>query len=150
VSASVSVKSHGATEFAPATTNMSGQDAFKRFLEQLQQSNGGRAPRPPKGTMGAAGVIVALVGGGLLLSASLFNGSSPRASLRFPAKTKRLLAFQSMVVIVLSSILGSSFHSSRKTPTDFNPSIHGVKPDVYTEGTHFAVWPFFAPVQHTS
>jgi prohibitin 2 len=58
---------------------MSGQDAFKRFVQQLQQSGkdgrGFSAPRPPKGSLGATGALLFLVGGGLLLNASLFNGA---------------------------------------------------------------------------
>ena len=56
---------------------MSGEDTFKKFIEQLQQSGPGGfkgTPRAPRGSLGAAGVLFALIGGGLLLNASLFNG----------------------------------------------------------------------------
>ena len=55
------------------------EDGFRRFIEQMQQrgaSGGLRPPQPPKGAFGAAGAVALLIGGGLLLSNSLFNGMS--------------------------------------------------------------------------
>ena len=54
------------------------QESLKRFMNQLQQS-GRRVPsgpggRPPAGFLAGGGLIVALVAGGVLLNASLFNG----------------------------------------------------------------------------
>jgi hypothetical protein len=51
-------------------------------MEQLQQMNQGGGSgrgfsgptRVPKGSFGTAGLVLVLVGGGLLLNASLFNG----------------------------------------------------------------------------
>lgn len=56
---------------------MNGQEAFRRLAQQLQRANSGGGPRIPgggKGLFAGSGLIVALVGGGLLLNASLFNG----------------------------------------------------------------------------
>ncbi|KIP05168.1 hypothetical protein PHLGIDRAFT_108574 [Phlebiopsis gigantea 11061_1 CR5-6] len=56
---------------------MNGQDAFKRFAQQLQRAgknagNGGKLPGG-RGFFAGSGLLVALVGGGLALNASLFN-----------------------------------------------------------------------------
>jgi hypothetical protein len=50
------------------------QQTFRRLAQQLQRSGGGGG-RPPPGLIGGTGLLVALVGGGLLLNASLFNGA---------------------------------------------------------------------------
>lgn len=58
---------------------MSGQDAFRKFAQQLQrasQGGGGGMPGGPGRFLAGGGLIVALVGGGLFLNASLFNGTS--------------------------------------------------------------------------
>lgn len=47
------------------------QDPFRQMLQRLQASGGARTP---KGFFAGSGLLVALVGGGFLLSASLFNG----------------------------------------------------------------------------
>ena len=55
---------------------MNGQDAFRRLAQQLQrarQTGGGGGP--PKGVFAGTGLLVALVAGGVLLNASLFNGA---------------------------------------------------------------------------
>lgn len=57
---------------------MNGQEAFRRFAQQLQragQSGGSRIPGGSKGFFAGSGLLVALVGGGLALNASLFNGT---------------------------------------------------------------------------
>jgi prohibitin 2 len=55
-----------------------GQEAFKRFQQQLRraanQGTGGKLPGGPGGLFAGGGLIVALVAGGLALNASLFNG----------------------------------------------------------------------------
>ena len=53
-----------------------GQDAFRSFMKQLDRTrkSGGGGPAP-KGLFAGTGLLVALVGGGLLLNASLFNGA---------------------------------------------------------------------------
>lgn len=56
---------------------MNGQEALRRLAQQLQRANSGGGPRIPgggKGLFAGGGLVVALVGGGLLLNASLFNG----------------------------------------------------------------------------
>ncbi len=64
---------------------MNGQEAFRRLAQQLQRANSGGGPRIPgggKGLFAGGGLIVTLVGGGLLLNASLFNGASLYSSER--------------------------------------------------------------------
>ena len=55
---------------------MSGQDAFRRFAQQVQRAGGSGGRVPPGGSALVAGAI-ALIGGGALLNASLFNGEYP-------------------------------------------------------------------------
>ena len=65
--------------FHPLDT-MNSQQAFRKFAQQLQrasQSGGGGMPGGPGRFLAGGGLMVALVGGGLLLNASLFNGVSP-------------------------------------------------------------------------
>ncbi|KAH8104688.1 band 7 family-domain-containing protein [Cristinia sonorae] len=66
---------------------MSGQDAFRRFAQQLQkasqQGGGPRLPNGGKGLFAGGGAIVALVGGGLLLSASLFNVDGGHRAIKY-------------------------------------------------------------------
>lgn len=55
---------------------MNGQEAFRRIANQLRNAGGG-GPIPgaaPKGFFAGGGLLVALIGGGFLLNASLFNG----------------------------------------------------------------------------
>ena len=52
------------------------QEAFRRFARQVQKAGGGPGGGPPKGAFAGAGLLITLVGGGLLLNASLFNGAS--------------------------------------------------------------------------
>lgn len=68
---------------------MAGREAFQRFAQQVVQqsrakggSGGGGGPSIPAGA-GLGGVgLLALVGGGLFLNASLFNGEVLRKCLR--------------------------------------------------------------------
>jgi hypothetical protein len=60
---------------------MAGREAFQRFAQQVSRQgrvragNGGGAPSSIPPGVGAGGAaLVALIGGGLLLNASLFNG----------------------------------------------------------------------------
>jgi prohibitin 2 len=57
---------------------MNGPEAFRRLANQLKASSGGGGGPLPKGTKGffaGSGLLIALVGGGLALNASLFNGA---------------------------------------------------------------------------
>ena len=63
---------------------MNGQDAFRRLAQQLQRAgknagNGGKMPGG-KGFFAGTGLLVALVGGGVALNASLFNGAFAHSS----------------------------------------------------------------------
>jgi hypothetical protein len=52
-----------------------GQQAFRRLVVQLRSSGGGRGGGPSgKGMFAGGGLLAALVGGGVLVNASLFNG----------------------------------------------------------------------------
>lgn len=56
---------------------MSGQEAFRRFTQQLQRAGGpggGGLPGGPGRFFAGSGLLLALVGGGILLNSSLFNG----------------------------------------------------------------------------
>lgn len=55
---------------------MNGQEAFRRLANQLRTVNtGGRLPGGGKGFFAGSGLLIALVGGGFALNASLFNGA---------------------------------------------------------------------------
>ena len=59
------------------------QDAWRRLGQQLQRAGGSGGPRMPgKGFFTGTGLLLALVGGGVALNASLFNGESPNSHLR--------------------------------------------------------------------
>ncbi|KAF7422409.1 Prohibitin-2, subunit of the prohibitin complex (Phb1p-Phb2p) [Pleurotus ostreatus] len=80
---------------------MNGQEAFRRIANQLRNAGGG-GPIPggaPKGFFAGGGLLVALIGGGLLLNASLFNVDGGHRAIKYTR-------------------------------------IHGVKDEIYNEGTH--------------
>ncbi|EJF61078.1 proteolysis and peptidolysis-like protein [Dichomitus squalens LYAD-421 SS1] len=85
---------------------MNSQDAWRRFSQQLQRaaaSGGGGGPRLPiKGFFTGSGLLLALVGGGLALNASLFNVDGGHRAIKYTR-------------------------------------LHGVKEDVYPEGTHLMI-----------
>ena len=56
---------------------MNGQDAFRRLANQLRtvNSGGGQLPGGRKGFFAGGGLLIALLGGGFALNASLFNGA---------------------------------------------------------------------------
>lgn len=94
---------------------MNSQDAFRKFAQQLQRASqsggGGGMPGGPGRFLAGGGLMVALVGGGLLLNASLFNGAS-RVGI-FVAVSDN--SNKSMVVTELSNILGRLLcHASSK------------------------------------
>jgi prohibitin 2 len=57
---------------------MNGRDAFQRIARQLEaasrQSGGGGGHGAPRGAFAGAGLLIALIGGGVALNSSLFNG----------------------------------------------------------------------------
>lgn len=58
--------------------SMNGPEAFRRLVQQIQavsRTGGGGSGPGGKGALAGSGLLIALVGGGLLLNASLFNGS---------------------------------------------------------------------------
>jgi prohibitin 2 len=59
---------------------MNSQNAFRKFAQQLQRASqsggGGGMPGGSGRFLAGGGLMVALVGGGLFLNASLFNGVS--------------------------------------------------------------------------
>lgn len=55
---------------------MNSQDAFRKLAQQLQRASSGRGGGPsPRGFLTGGGLVVALIGGGIALNASLFNGT---------------------------------------------------------------------------
>jgi prohibitin 2 len=55
---------------------MDGPEAFKRFQQQLKRAaNQGGGKIPGGGLFAGGGLIAALIAGGLVLNASLFNGT---------------------------------------------------------------------------
>ncbi|KAH7919064.1 hypothetical protein BV22DRAFT_1099898 [Leucogyrophana mollusca] len=91
---------------------MSGQEAFRRFVQQLQragQSGGGGIPGGSGKFFAGGGLLVALVGGGIALNASLFNVDGGHRAIKYTR-------------------------------------LHGVKDDIYTEGTHLMIPWFETPV----
>lgn len=51
---------------------MNGQEAFRKLANQLRAAGGGGPA--PKGLFAGSGLLIALVTGGFVLNASLFNG----------------------------------------------------------------------------
>ncbi|KAI1793250.1 proteolysis and peptidolysis-like protein [Ganoderma leucocontextum] len=85
---------------------MNSQDAWRRLSQQLQRvstGGGGGGPRlPVRGFFTGSGLLLALVGGGLALNASLFNVDGGHRAIKYTR-------------------------------------LHGVKEEVYPEGTHLMV-----------
>ena len=57
---------------------MNGQEAFRRLANQLRtvgNNRGGPLPGGSKGFFAGSGLLIALIGGGFALNASLFNGA---------------------------------------------------------------------------
>jgi len=57
---------------------MNGQEAFRRLAKQLRtvgNNGGGPLPGGSRGFFAGSGLLIALIGGGLALNASLFNGT---------------------------------------------------------------------------
>ncbi|KAI0333788.1 proteolysis and peptidolysis-like protein [Cubamyces sp. BRFM 1775] len=85
---------------------MNSQDAWRRLSQQLQRASsggGGGGPRMPvKGFFTGTGLLLALVGGGFALNASLFNVDGGHRAIKYTR-------------------------------------LHGVKDEVYPEGTHLMI-----------
>ncbi|KAH9841445.1 band 7 family-domain-containing protein [Rhodofomes roseus] len=67
---------------------MNSQEAFKRFAQQLQRASqngpgGGNRLPSGKGFTAGAGLLVALIGGGLALNASLFNVDGGHRAIKY-------------------------------------------------------------------
>ncbi|KAF9046741.1 band 7 family-domain-containing protein [Panaeolus papilionaceus] len=88
-----------------------GQEAFQRFAKQLRTVGGGKGPLGggPRGLFAGSGLLIALVGGGLALNASLFNVDGGHRAIKY----------------------------SR---------LHGIKQEVYNEGTHLVIPWFENPI----
>ena len=54
---------------------MDGQEAFRRLANQLRSTSSGGGPLPGKGFFAGSGLLIALIGGGVVLNSSLFNGA---------------------------------------------------------------------------
>ena len=52
---------------------MNGQEAFRRLANQIKSTNAGGGPG--KGFFAGSGLLIALIGGGVVLNSSLFNGA---------------------------------------------------------------------------
>ncbi|OCH92837.1 proteolysis and peptidolysis-like protein [Obba rivulosa] len=80
-----------------------GSEAFRRFARNLQRASGGGGGLPGgRGSLMGGGLLLALIGGGIALNASLFNVDGGHRAIKY----------------------------SR---------IHGVKQDIYSEGTHMMI-----------
>jgi len=86
---------------------MNGQEAFRKLANQLRTAGGGGPA--PKGLFAGSGLLIALVTGGFVLNASLFNVDGGHRAIKYTR-------------------------------------IHGVKDDVYSEGTHFVIPWFETPI----
>lgn len=119
---------------------MNSQEAFRRFAQQVQRagSQGGGGGGFPGRFFAGGGLLAALIGGGVLLNASLFNGASCHSS-QLSRKSCRN-GLKLTAVTVPSSIRGRSNKLTRELSTHSALfSLHGVKDQVYNEGTHLMV-----------
>ncbi|EGN98248.1 hypothetical protein SERLA73DRAFT_138591 [Serpula lacrymans var. lacrymans S7.3] len=66
---------------------MNGQEAFRRFAQQLQRASqgggGGGIPGGPGKFFAGSGLLIALVGGGIALNASLFNVDGGHRAIKY-------------------------------------------------------------------
>ena len=70
------VNSRQAEQLALTSSTMNdGQETFRRFAKQLRTVGGGGMPPGGKGLFAGSGLLIALVAGGFVLNASLFNGT---------------------------------------------------------------------------
>jgi len=62
------------------------QEAFRKFAQQLQRASKGGGSFPggsPRGLLAGGGLVVALIGGGIALSASLFNVDGGHRAIKY-------------------------------------------------------------------
>jgi len=89
--------------------NDNSQEALRRFANQLRKaSNTGGGPGP-KGLFAGGGLLAALIAGGLVLNASLFNVDGGHRAIKYTR-------------------------------------LHGVKNEIYSEGTHLMIPWFETPI----
>jgi len=92
---------------------MDGQEAFKKIQQQLRrvanQGGSGKIPGGSGGLFAGGGLIIALITGGLVLNASLFNVDGGHRAIKYTR-------------------------------------IHGVKNEIYNEGTHLVIPWFETPI----
>ncbi|KAI0345999.1 hypothetical protein BDW22DRAFT_1353653 [Trametopsis cervina] len=65
---------------------MNGQDAFRRFAQQIQRaggSGGGGGRLPGRGAFAGGGLVVALIGGGVLLNSAMFNVDGGHRAIKY-------------------------------------------------------------------
>ncbi|GBE85059.1 proteolysis and peptidolysis-like protein [Sparassis latifolia] len=64
---------------------MNGPEAFRRFAQQVQRASQGGGGRMPsgKGLTAGGGLLIALIGGGLALNASLFNVDGGHRAIKY-------------------------------------------------------------------
>ncbi|KAF9242538.1 band 7 family-domain-containing protein [Melanogaster broomeanus] len=85
---------------------MNGQDTFRKFTQQIQRAGGQGGPGR---LFAGGGLMAAIIGGGVLLSASLFNVDGGHRAIKYTR-------------------------------------LHGVKDEIYSEGTHIMVPWFETPI----
>ena len=107
---------------------MDGREAFKKIQTQLRraanQRGGGNFSGGPGGLFAGGGLVVALLAGGIALNASLFNVDGGHRAIKYT----RLVLWR--------------FCISDWTLTLVLHRLHGIKDQVFNEGTHFAVSDF--------
>lgn len=127
-----------------STMNRSGGEAFAKLAQQLNRARlqasraagggggggaGGGGGLPSGGALAGGGLLLALAGGGLLLNSSLFNGMFfPFESIHRSSRWKWEFVADHLV---------DGGHRAIKYSR-----LHGIRPDIYPEGTHLVVCPF--------
>lgn len=113
---------------------MDGQEAFRRLARQIRTVGGGGPGGPGKGIFAGSGLLIALVAGGFALNASLFNGMSPVIG-----RTPKFPDYSKLTVVTAQLSIVGEFSRFRDYACLSFGSIHGVKEEIYNEGTHLVV-----------
>lgn len=114
--------------------NRQGGEAFAKLMQQLNrarlQANGARAagggggggggPQIPGGALAGGGLIAVLLGGGLLLNSSVYNGELSETRLR-------------MTGVETDQTVDGGHRAIKYS------RLHGIRSDIYNEGTHLMV-----------